>query len=605
MSTTRQYISSILRYASAHKLISAIVIIVAVGAGWWGYGKLTSTSGQTSYVLGTVSTGTIVASLSESGQVSTTNSIDLKPQVSGTITWVGVKPGDTVHAGEALATIDDTDAQQSYAAAKRQLDADELSYQQSQAQAPINYQNDLTALTTAQTNLADDYNTVYNDLSNTYLDLPAVMTGAQNTLYGYTFDSTKQVWNMDYLLDLFSSSQDTSSALTFKSKAIADYNAAYTAYNADVAAYKLLERTSATSTIEDFLAQSTTMTTAVAQAAQSELNFLGSISDLAQSYNVTLPTAFATLQSGLRSNLSTANGDLSTLLSDKKTLDNAKQSITSAQQAIVLDQVGNPAGDNPISLQVAANNIEKEKEALATQAQDLAYYTITAPYAGVISAVDVQKGDQAGSAAVATLVSTQQIAELSINEVDAAKLKLGQKATLTFDAIPDLTLTGTVTQLSPVGTVSQGVVSYDVQITFDAQSSQVKPGMTVNADIQTGSAVDVLVVPQAAVKAQGAQSYVLAFTPPIPQAEVDAAGSAGVVTTQTPVQVPVETGLSDDTNIEITSGLSAGQQIVVGTRTGTTASSASATRTAASAGTTGGNATFRAGGGGGAVIRGL
>ena len=65
-----------------------------------------------------------------------------------------------------------------------------------------------------------------------------------------------------------------------------------------------------------------------------------------------------------------------------------------------------------------------------------------------------------------------------------AKVALGDEATLTFDALPSLSLAGTVVQIDPVGTVSQGVVSYDVQIGFSqpadtSSTNQVKPGMSV------------------------------------------------------------------------------------------------------------------------------
>ena len=71
-----------------------------------------------------------------------------------------------------------------------------------------------------------------------------------------------------------------------------------------------------------------------------------------------------------------------------------------------------------------------------------------------------------------------------MNEVDAAKISVGNKTTLTFDATEDLTLTGKVAQIDTIGTVEQGVVSYKVKIAFDTQDERIKPGMTANASIQ-------------------------------------------------------------------------------------------------------------------------
>jgi len=590
-------------YAARHLFISSVVGVVIVGGAWVAYSTATKANAQTLYVLGSVSTSTIISSLSESGQVSTTNTVDIKPEVSGTITWVGVKAGQSVRAGQAIASIDNTSALQAVNDAKRTLAADELQYQQSQAQAPVNYQNDQQALVTAQDNLATEYNTAYNDLSGLYLDLPTAMTQANDVLYGYDFDTRRGQWNMDYLLNLFPSAtaQELSTLQSFHDLAKNNYTTANSAYVTAVNTYKDTTRTSDTATIDALLAQSVSMTTAVAQSLQSGLNFYGNASDLAQIYtNSKAPQSFSSVQSNTRSSLSTVNGDISTLLNDKKALDSAKQAIVNAQQTLTLDKVGNPDGTNPISLQVSQNSIQKEKEDLATQEANLAKYTIVAPFAGVISAVDAQVGDSAGSAAVASVISKSQIAQLNVNEVDAAKLKLGQKATLTFDAIDGLTLTGTVAEIDSVGAVSQGVVSYALQIAFDAQSPQVKPGMTVNADIQTAVAQDVLAVPSSAVKTINGQSYVLAFDPPL---EVSGTG-AGVASAVPPVQIPVTTGISDNSNIEITSGLTVGQQVVVSTRSSAPTVKATATSGGAG-GKAGGNATFIGGGGGGAVIRGL
>jgi HlyD family secretion protein len=603
---TRARTNTSWQFILRHKIWSSIVVLLLLWGGWWAYGTLTSTTGEVRYVLGTVQTGSIVSSVSESGQVSTSNSVNIESQASGEITWVGVAAGDQVRTGQALMTIDDTSAVQAINDAKNQLASDELQYQQSTAQAPVSYQDDVTALATSQEDLQDDYNSTFNDLANTYLDLPAVMTGANDVLYGYDFDTKKEQWNLDFLTSLFNSTQNTSNVATFKTAAENDYTTANTSYTTGVTAYTQVTRTSDTSTIDSLLAQSTTMMTDVAQALQSELNFYGAVSDLAQTYNVHLPSNFATLQSDTRSYLSTTNSDLSTLLADKKTLDAAKQTILNDQQTVALDQVGNPDGTNPISLQVSKDSIEKEQEDLADQETDLANYTITAPFDGTLSAVNFQVGDQASGAA-ATIISNDQIAELSLNEVDVAKIKLGDKATLTFDAIDGLTLTGTVAEIDTVGTVSQGVVSYDVKIAFDAQNAQIKPGMTVNAVIETAADQNALIVPQTAVKTVGGASYVQVFNPSIASSTIVADGSQGVLpTTTAPEMVPVTTGLSDTTNIEILSGLTEGEQIVVSTKTATAVKVTAAAATTGTGAARGGAGGFGGGAGaGGAALRGL
>jgi multidrug efflux pump subunit AcrA (membrane-fusion protein) len=138
-------------------------------------------------------------------------------------------------------------------------------------------------------------------------------------------------------------------------------------------------------------------------------------------------------------------------------------------------------------------------------------------------------------------------------------------------------------------------VSYDVQINFDTQDARVKPGMTINADIQTGVVQDALAVPSSAVKTLNGESYVQVFIPPL----ADTGGNTGVTSDTPPQMVPVTIGLSDDSNVQILSGLEAGQQIVVSTRTTAQKTTTAATSARTTPGAAG--AANRGFGGGGAI----
>ena len=441
--------------------------------------------------------------------------------------------------------------------------------------------------------MSDEYSKALDTLATAYLDEPAVATGLNATLYGYDFSPNNSQQNVDALGNLFTNSDQVQKIQTFKTSAINDYQNARTLYDPAAVAYKSITRASSNADVATMLQQSIDASTALAQGAQSVLNYLAEVQDLASSNNQKLPAALTTLQTNARSYLSTVNTDLANLQTENKTLENNTQAVTTAQQNVQLDQVDNTNGANPISLQISANSIEKQKEDLAAEAIKLADYTIVSPFAGTLSAVSGKVGTNAGSAAVATIITNQNIAELSVNEVDAAKLALGQKATLTFDAIDSLTLTGTVAEIDTAGTVSQGVVSYGVKISLDTQDSRIKSGMTVNATTQTAVHPNVLIVPLSAVKTVNGFSYVQVFNPALPTS----GGIAGVVSPTAPTQVPVTVGISDDTNVEILSGLTAGEQIVTRTTTGTTAATTAA-RTTGTAATTGAARTGGFGGGG-------
>ena len=156
---------------------------------------------------------------------------------------------------------------------------------------------------------------------------------------------------------------------------------------------------------------------------------------------------------------------------------------------------------------------------------------------------------------------------MTLNEVDVAKINVGQKATLSFDAISDLSIAGTVSEIDAVGTVSQGVVTYAVKISFDTQDDRVKNGMSVSASIITNIKQDVLSVPNGAIKTKNGTSYVEIFDTPLQTPIAGAVGSPSVVA---PKQQIVTTGLASDSITEIVSGLKEGDQVVSRTITGTT-----------------------------------
>ena len=98
------------RFISAHKFISGAVAAVIIAGGYYGYRTITSTSGETRYVLAVAERGTLIVSVSGSGQVSASNQIDLKPKASGEIIAVAVQNGQSVRAGELVVQLDARDA---------------------------------------------------------------------------------------------------------------------------------------------------------------------------------------------------------------------------------------------------------------------------------------------------------------------------------------------------------------------------------------------------------------------------------------------------------------------------------------------------------------
>jgi multidrug efflux pump subunit AcrA (membrane-fusion protein) len=155
------------------------------------------------------------------------------------------------------------------------------------------------------------------------------------------------------------------------------------------------------------------------------------------------------------------------------------------------------------------------------------------------------------------------IARVQVNEVDLPSVKVGQKASLTFDAISGLQISGKVRKIAVAGTSSSGVVTYDVDIVPSNLDDRVKTNMSVSGAITTNVRADVLAVPNAAVKSDTNGSY------------VQVVGTDG-----TAQRVTVTPGAASDTMTEITDGLTVGQKVIVADLSATTSTSGSSSNRA-------------------------
>jgi macrolide-specific efflux system membrane fusion protein len=136
-----------------------------------------------------------------------------------------------------------------------------------------------------------------------------------------------------------------------------------------------------------------------------------------------------------------------------------------------------------------------------------------------------------------------------VAEADAAKVQVGDSATVTFSAL-DESARGRVTSIDLQDTVSNNVVEYGVTVTLTDAPRKVRLGQTASVSIVTGVARNVLTVPSSAVTSVGNNSTVTVLQD----------GQQSVR--------PVQVGLVGDSSTEITSGLSEGDVVVLTTGTG-------------------------------------
>ena len=203
----------------------------------------------------------------------------------------------------------------------------------------------------------------------------------------------------------------------------------------------------------------------------------------------------------------------------------------------------------------AADNLRSAELSVEDAENTLDNYTITAPISGTIIQKNVQAGETVGSESAATSTSPMCIIHdlrylemtLNVDELQILSMKEGQDVRITADAIPDKTFEGVVTNVSSAGTTTSGTTTYPVTIRID-DYGELLPGMNATAEIEVASAENALSIPNAAV-IRGNYVLITADSPSAANADPSMTAPEGYV------YVKVETGISDNDYIQITSGL--------------------------------------------------
>lgn len=204
------------------------------------------------------------------------------------------------------------------------------------------------------------------------------------------------------------------------------------------------------------------------------------------------------------------------------------------------------------------NQLKNAKASLENAQDRLDDYMVTSPITGTVVEKTVKAGDNVGTGSNSnnTLCIIYDLTylemTLNIDELDIDNVEVGQTVNVTSDAKEGQTFTGVVTKVSVVGTTSGGTTTYPVTVRID-DTDGLRPGMNVDAEIVLSSADGVLAIPSLAVN-RGDTVLVTSDSP----------SAANALEQEAPegyAYVQVTTGVSDDSYIEITSGLQEGDTV--------------------------------------------
>ncbi|MBL8055702.1 MAG: efflux RND transporter periplasmic adaptor subunit [Anaerolineales bacterium] len=220
-----------------------------------------------------------------------------------------------------------------------------------------------------------------------------------------------------------------------------------------------------------------------------------------------------------------------------------------AQAQAQLAQLQAPLSE--VQVAQADLSVAQAQLALDQARQRLARAELRAPFAGVVSVVNVRAGEpaSAGSPALVLLDGGQFRLDVTVNEVDVAQLAAGQPVSVTVDALPEAPLAGQVERIAPTATVVGGAVNYTVRVLLDRTEAGLRAGMSATVQVTVAEVKDAVLAPNWAIRRdrQTGQAFV------------------SVLDGETTKEVLVTTGLRGESYTEITAGVAPGAVAAVDT----------------------------------------
>jgi HlyD family secretion protein len=185
-------------------------------------------------------------------------------------------------------------------------------------------------------------------------------------------------------------------------------------------------------------------------------------------------------------------------MSNNSSVDSARAQLAQAEASLAALQ------DGPAENQLAGTRSQlRTAELQLEQAENrLADAILVAPFDGTVTDVAIVEDQQVGTGTVAvTLVEDTQLHVMTrVDELDISSVAIGQPATVTLDALDEMTLAGEVSRIAPQATTQQGITTYDVRVNLTETAENLRLGMSADVEILVDTLQDVLVVPRRAIQ---------------------------------------------------------------------------------------------------------
>ena len=247
------------------------------------------------------------------------------------------------------------------------------------------------------------------------------------------------------------------------------------------------------------------------------------------------------------------------------------------------------------SAAAAAEEVARAEAALAAAEDNLSKTRFVAPIDGIVSALNVEEGEivitgtmnNPGTQILVVSDLSRMLVRADVDETDVPHMRLGQKAKITVDALPDTSFPGTVTEIGSTAkrdgivAAADGQTNFEVEVVFDQHVPEVRPGMTADVEIETATHAKATGVPIQAVVVRTERELERAQKGKAKErkprrsdaiaAEDDTAGRkdkeiTGVFVVRQGVAtfVPVRTGIASESTIEVFGEVKPGESVVSG-----------------------------------------
>ncbi len=207
---------------------------------------------------------------------------------------------------------------------------------------------------------------------------------------------------------------------------------------------------------------------------------------------------------------------------------------------------------------VSRAEVEKARAAMERAETDLRYATIKSPMDGLVLSRDVEVGDAVSSILILGSQATRvmmlgDVSEVyvlgKVDEADIGRVFLGQRARIVVESFKDKAFEGKVTKISPLGVEKDNVTTFEVRVSIQNSTGELKTNMTANAEIILEEKKGVLLVPETALVYDKERKASLELP--------DSRGADGKR------KVAVKVGISNGVKAEIVDGVKEGDKVVL------------------------------------------